>query len=105
MRLAGELVAGFLDGLAQRGVAGQQVGGDADGARGDVDVDAGDAGDLADLGPDGAGAVVAGHSGNRYGASGHTRHGNARGRLTPTSCSTWSTVGPRPRAQTSSSGR
>jgi hypothetical protein len=37
--LAGELVPGFLHGLAQRHVAGERVAGNADGARGDVDVD------------------------------------------------------------------
>jgi hypothetical protein len=40
--LAGELVSGFLDGLAQRDVAGE----------------------LADLSPDGTGAVVTGHPGD-----------------------------------------
>jgi hypothetical protein len=61
--LAGELVSGFLDGLAQRDVAGERVTGNADGARGDVDVDHGDAGEPADLSPNGPGAVVAGHPG------------------------------------------
>ena len=70
-RSAGELVPGFLDRLAQRGVTWQRVTGDADGSRRDVDIDAGHAGKLADLGPDGTGAVVAGHSGNRNGTSGH----------------------------------
>ena len=77
-RPARRAAAGFLDGLAQRDVAGQRVAGDADGARGDVDVDAGDPGEPADLGPDGAGAVLAGHPGNRDGTSGHARHRNAR---------------------------
>src|SRR6266446_1024278 len=72
-RSAGEVVPGFLDRLAQRGVTGQRVAGDADGSRGDVDVDAGDAGKLADLGPDGAGTVVAGHPGDGNGTSGHDR--------------------------------
>ena len=69
--LAAELVPGFLDGLAQQGVAGQRVAGNADGARVDVDVDPGDPGQPADLGPDGAGAVLAAHAGNRDGTSGH----------------------------------
>lgn len=67
--LAGELVSGFLDGCAQRSVAGKRVAGDADGAHVDVDVDVGDTGELADLGADGAGAVVAGHPRDRKGAS------------------------------------
>jgi hypothetical protein len=80
--LAGELVSGFLDGLAQRDVAGERVTADADGARGDVDVDPGDAGELADLSPDGIGAVVAGHPGDSNTASGHDRHRSDRaGRL------------------------
>jgi hypothetical protein len=73
-RLAGELVSGFLDGLAQRDVAGQRVTGNADGARGDVDVDPGDAGEPADLSPNGPGTVVARHPGNGNLASGHDRH-------------------------------
>src|SRR6185295_4894139 len=81
-RLAGELVSGFLHGLAQRHVAGERVTADADGARGDVDVDPGDAGELADLSPDGIGAVVAGHPGDSNMASGHDRHRSDRaGRL------------------------
>src|ERR1700749_3816175 len=78
VRLAGELVSGFLHGLAQRHVAGERVTGNADAARVDVDVDPGDAGELADLSPDGIGAVVAGHSGDSHVASGHDRHRSVR---------------------------
>ena len=75
---AGELVPGFLDRRAQRGVTGQRVAGDPDGSRGDVDVDPGNPGEPADLGPDGAGAVVAGHAGNSNGTSRHVHHRKAR---------------------------
>src|SRR6185312_1013809 len=78
-RLAGELVSSFLNGLAQRHVAGERVTGNADAARGDVDVDPGDAGELADLSPDGISAVVAGHPGDSHVASGHDRHRSVRG--------------------------
>jgi hypothetical protein len=77
-RLAGELVSGFLDGLAQRDVAGQRVTGNADGARGNVDVDPGDAGEPADLSPNGPGTVVARHPGNSNLASEHDRHRSPR---------------------------
>ena len=60
-----ELVSGFFYGRTQRGVAGQRLTGDADLARGYVDVDLGDAGKLADLGPDGVGAVVTAHAGDQ----------------------------------------
>src|SRR5262245_15458609 len=76
--LACELVSGFLDGLAQRSVAGERVTGNADGARGNVDVDPGDAGEPADLSPDGPGAVVARHPGDSNLASGHDRHRSVR---------------------------
>ena len=67
--LTGEFVSGFLDGLAERGFARKRFAGDADGACFDVDIDVGNAGEPADLGPDGAGAVVAGHPRDREGAS------------------------------------
>jgi len=44
--LAGELVPGFFDGFAQRCVAGHLFGGDPDLARGHVDTDLGDTGEL-----------------------------------------------------------
>ena len=69
--LAGELVPGFLDGLAQRGVTGQRVARDVDGARGEVDVDPSDPREPADLGPHGADAVLAGHPGDGDGTGRH----------------------------------
>ena len=62
--LAGEFVSCFLDGIPQRGVAGQRLAGDPDLARGHVDIDLGDTRELADLGPDGIGAVVTAHAGD-----------------------------------------
>jgi hypothetical protein len=60
--LASQVVPGFFDSSAQGGVIRQPVTGDPDGARGNVDLDAGDAGELADFCADGAGTVVAGHA-------------------------------------------
>ena len=74
---AGEFVPGFLDGLAQRAVGRQRLAGDLDGACGDVDVDSGDPRKLADLGPDGAGTVVAAHPADHDGTSRHVRHRRA----------------------------
>src|SRR5690348_10037385 len=69
--LGDELVAGFGDGgvdlFRDRGL----VGGDGDGAGGEVDVDGVDTGDAAEFGADGIGAVVAGHAGDGVGGLGH----------------------------------
>jgi hypothetical protein len=64
--LAGELVTGFLDSLAQRGVARQRVGRDADGTASQVNFDAADTGQPADLGLHRLSAVVAGHAHDSY---------------------------------------
>ena len=69
--LAGELVSGLFDRGAQRGAAGHLSGGDADLPGRDIDIHAGHAGQLADLGPDGAGAVIAAHAVDRDGTGFH----------------------------------
>ena len=57
-------------------LTGQRVAGNADGARGEVDVDPSDPREPADLSPHGADAVLAGHPGDGDGTSSHARHRN-----------------------------
>ena len=78
--LTRELVSGFFDGLTQRGVGGQRLAGDPHPPRGHVDVDVGHTRELADLGLDGMGAVVAAHAGDHDGASFHDRDHSPPGR-------------------------
>ena len=60
--LAGELIPGFIDGFPQRSVVERLRRGDLNLAAGDVHVDIGNSGQLADLGGNRTGAVVAGHT-------------------------------------------
>ena len=76
--LTGELVPGFLDGLAQRGVVRQRLRGDPDPAGRHIHVDIGYPGELADLGLDRAGTMIAAHAGDRDGASFHGPHRSPR---------------------------
>lgn len=62
--LAGQVVSGFFDSGAQPSVIRQRVAGDKDSASSNLDLDMDDAGQLADFALDGAGTVVAGHSGH-----------------------------------------
>ena len=60
---AGDGIPGFAHGRAQVRVGGERVGRDLDRACGHVDVHGGHPGELADLGPDSPGAVIAAHAG------------------------------------------
>jgi hypothetical protein len=80
--LARELVPGFLDRLAQRGVAGQRLAADPDRARRHVHLDLAYPRQLADLAPNGRGTVLAAHprhyDGTRLHADDPIRYGAAQ---------------------------
>jgi hypothetical protein len=79
--LARELVPGFLDRLAQRGVAGQRLAADPDRARRHVHVDLAHPGQLADLAPNGRGTVLAAHPRHHHRTRLHPSDPTRRGRL------------------------
>jgi hypothetical protein len=62
--LADHVVSGFFDGRDERSIIRQRVADNEDGTGGNVDIDGGYAGELADFCPHGPGTVVAGHSGH-----------------------------------------